>query len=118
MTERLTESGKRLSLMGCSRFGKPMLHGSASEAEHLGFRLLVHPLRTSTDELGTALKKAQELPTDGLLLVTLGPLSAYSETLQRIGLPFVLIDDKGDYPWATTICGDNRAGGYETTRHA
>lgn len=96
---------------------EPMLQGAAAEAERLGFQLLVHPLRTSADGLDAVLSKVQELPTDGLLLVTLGPLSAYSAKLQNLGMPFVLIDDKGDYPWAATVCGNNREGGYQATRH-
>lgn len=96
---------------------EPMLQGAVSEAERLGFRLLVHPVRNTTHGLADALLKIQELPTDGVLLITLGPLSAQSTKLRKLGMPFVLIDDKGDYPWATTVCADNRDGGYRATKH-
>ena len=96
---------------------EPALSAARQEAARASYRLVVHLLDPRSSDLGQLLDELADVPTEALILVT--PLLTATEEsrLQSMRLPVVFIDDLAPHPWASTVCGDNRGGGYLAGEH-
>ena len=93
----------------------PMLQGAAREAQSLDYRLLVHPVE-STSAMRTLSGELANLPVDGLIVVTSGVAGDDAE-LANVTVPVVYIDDVAERPGSVTIRSANRDGGQQAGRH-
>lgn len=93
----------------------PMLQGAAREAQALDYRLLIHPVE-SASAMRTLSAELENLPVDGLVVVTPGAESDDAE-LGGLTVPVVYVDDVTVRSGSVTIRSANRDGGQQAGRH-
>lgn len=93
------------------------LLAAGEEAERSGFQLLVHPMNTHSVGVAPLLERLADIPTDALVLIDPTTTPEQEERLRGLDIPVVFIDDVSEHPWAPTLAGANRDGGYQATRH-
>jgi len=91
-----------------------MFEAAQMRASELGYQTVT--VGTEVGGLGNAaIKGLIDRRTDGLILATAKIYDDYLPQIERMGVPFVLLNRKsGDYP---AVSGDDALGGYLATRH-
>ncbi|MDF2989891.1 MAG: LacI family transcriptional regulator [Microbacterium sp.] len=96
---------------------EPVLRAAANAAAEAGFQLFIHPVSTAEGSISELIDGLADVPTEGVIAVSVTDQAEVREACARIGLPVVAIDDSSHSILLATVAADNRAGAREMTRH-
>lgn len=96
---------------------EPVLRAATAAAAEAGFHLFVHPVANAEGGIVGLIEGLVDVPTEGVIAVTVADQAEVRAACARIGLPVVAIDDSAHALHLATIAADNRAGAREMTRH-
>lgn len=96
---------------------EPVLRAAADAAADAGFQLFIHPVSTADGSAVGLIESLTDVPTEGVIAVSVTDPHEVQEACARIGLPVVAIDDSAHTMHLATIAADNRQGARDMTRH-
>lgn len=96
---------------------EPVLRAASQEASERGFHLLVHPIAGADGGLTAVVESLTNVPTDGVVVVSVPDQESVRQACARIGLPVVAIDDTADAVRLPSVTAKNREGARLMTEH-
>lgn len=97
-------------------FFSRVLHGVDLESRRAGYHILTSFCHGSED-LVQALRLQYERRVDGLVLMRTAMRAEDLDIIRRHRIPTVMLQSQSLWPDVASVSVDNRAGGYEVTRH-
>jgi LacI family transcriptional regulator len=96
---------------------EPVLRSAATAAADAGFHLFVHPAPALPGGLDTLIEGLADVPTEGVIVISVPDQQAIRAACDRIGLPVVAIDDSTHALHLATVAAGNRDGARRITEH-
>lgn len=96
---------------------EPVLRAASSAAEAEGYHLFVHPIADAEGGLTSIVEGLANVPTEGVIVVSVTDQQAVQEACQRIGLPVVAVDDTSRTIHLPTVAAENRASARRMTEY-
>jgi LacI family transcriptional regulator len=96
---------------------EPVVHAAFEAASDAGFRLLVHPVAGNEDGVAGVVDSLENVPTEGVIVISVPDQAAVREACDRIRLPGVAIDDSAIEVAFPSVSAANRAGAREVVEH-
>ncbi len=96
---------------------EPVLRSAASAAGEAGIHLFVHPVGTVEGGPESLIEGLADVPTEGVIAISVPDQRAIRAACDRIGLPVVAIDDSTHSLHLPTVTVDNRGGAQRMTEH-
>lgn len=95
----------------------PVLRAASAAAAEAGINLFVHLVADAEGGIPGLIEGLANVPTEGVIAVSVPDQQAVREACDRIGLPVVAIDDTSHFVHLPSIGADNRAGARELTEY-
>ncbi|MBT2551444.1 LacI family DNA-binding transcriptional regulator [Arthrobacter sp. ISL-65] len=92
-------------------------HACIETAAAAGYQVLVHPVRGAEGALADAITGLSNVPTEGVIVVSVPDQKSVRDACDRIGIPGVAIDDSSVDIYFPSISAANYAGAREVVEH-
>ncbi|AQX82252.1 LacI family transcriptional regulator [Plantibacter flavus] len=96
---------------------EPVVHSAFQAASSAGFQVLVHPIAGTDGGLAAVVEGLENMPTEGVIVISVRDQQAVREACDRIGIPGVAIDDSSLELRFPTISPTNRIGAGDVVAH-
>lgn len=96
---------------------EPVLRSAVTAAAEAGIHLFIHPVADGEGGLSGLIEGLVDVPTEGVIAVSVPDQQAIRAACDRIGLPVVAIDDSTHTLHLATITVGNREGARQMTEH-
>ncbi|WGW13240.1 LacI family DNA-binding transcriptional regulator [Saxibacter everestensis] len=96
---------------------EPVLRSAAEAAADAGFHLFVHPIAGTEGGLEAVIEGLANVPTEGVIVVSVPDQAAARDSCERIGLPVVAIDDTSRSVQLASVSAKNRDGARTIVEH-
>ncbi|WP_336631369.1 MULTISPECIES: LacI family DNA-binding transcriptional regulator [unclassified Microbacterium] len=96
---------------------EPVLRAASQEAAERGIHLLVHPVAGTEGGLAAVIDSLANVPTEGVIVVSVPDQESVRDACARIGLPVVAIDDTSHAVHVPSIAARNREGARAMVEH-
>ncbi|MFH8253262.1 LacI family DNA-binding transcriptional regulator [Microbacterium sp. B2969] len=96
---------------------EPVAHACVETAAEAGYQVLVHPVGGGEGGLAGAIDGLSNVPTEGVIVISVPDQKSVREACDRIGIPGVAIDDSSADICFPSISADNYAGAREVIEH-
>lgn len=96
---------------------EPVLRSAVTAASEAGIHLFIHPVVDGEGGLDGLIEGLADVPTEGVIAVSVPDQLAIRTACDRIGLPVVAIDDSAHTLHLATVTVGNRDGAKRMTEH-
>jgi LacI family transcriptional regulator len=96
---------------------EPAIRGMFEASTALGYQLTVHPVAGTEGGLATVIEGLANLPTEGVIALSVPDQAPVRDACERIGLPGVAIDDASQSIHLPTVSAANRDGARRMVEH-
>lgn len=96
---------------------EPVLRSAVTAAAEAGIHLFIHPATEGEGGLDALIEGLADVPTEGVIAVSVPDQLAIRAACDRIGLPVVAIDDSVHTLHLATVTVGNREGARQMTEH-
>jgi LacI family transcriptional regulator len=96
---------------------EPVVHACIEAAADSGYQVLIHPVAAKRDGLPAAISALADVPTEGVIVISVPDQKSVREACDRIGIPGVAIDDSSMDIHFPSISAANQVGAREVVEH-
>lgn len=96
---------------------EPVVHACIETASASGYQVLVHPVAGTEGGLAAVIDGLSNVPTEGVIVISVPDQKSVREACDRIGIPGVAIDDSSLDIYFPSISAANYAGAREIIQH-
>ncbi|WP_248761593.1 LacI family DNA-binding transcriptional regulator [Pseudarthrobacter sp. SSS035] len=96
---------------------EPVAHACIETAAAAGYQVLVHPVGGAEGALADAITGLSNVPTEGVIVISVPDQKSVRDACDRIGIPGVAIDDSSVDIYFPSISAANYAGAREVAEH-
>jgi LacI family transcriptional regulator len=96
---------------------EPVVQSASTAAAAAGYQLMVHPVAGATGGVTAVLNGLANVPTEGVIIISVPDQQAAREACDRISLPAVAIDDTSRDVLFPTVSAQNRLGARSVVEH-
>lgn len=96
---------------------EPLAHACVETAGAAGYQVLVHPVSGGPASLADVIAGLSDVPTEGVIVISVPDQKAVREACDRIGIPGVAIDDTSVDIHFPSISATNYEGAREVVEH-
>jgi LacI family transcriptional regulator len=96
---------------------EPVVQAASIAAVDAGYQLIVHPVAGATGGMAAVLDGLVNVPTEGVIMISVPDQQAARDACDRIALPAVAIDDTSRSVLFPTVSAQNRDGARSVVEH-
>jgi LacI family transcriptional regulator len=96
---------------------EPVVHACIETASDAGYQVLVHPVAERHGGLAASIDTLTDVPTEGVVVISVPDQQSVREACDRIGIPGVAIDDSSIDIHFASISAANHPGAREVVDH-
>jgi len=96
---------------------EPVVRSASVAAAAAGYQLMVHPVAGAVGGVASVVEGLVNVPTEGVIMISVPDQHAARIACDRIGLPAVAIDDTSRHVQFPTVSAQNRQGARDVVEH-
>ncbi|TCK59234.1 LacI family transcriptional regulator [Curtobacterium sp. PhB136] len=96
---------------------EPVVRACITAAGEAGYQVLIHPIPTSNEGLTDVIETLVDVPTEGVIVISVPDQKPVREACDRIGIPAVALDDTSTTIHMPCISAANLDGAHQVTQH-